>query len=142
MDKNNWAEKFGKIMKRMETRKRNTLQAKDDIATIMKMLTEITPDQVSGFGTNKEFNIKASWWDNGWVYYNDYAYFAIKKGKVCIRGSYGTVFDMDDINYVNFRELVPALIEFINNLLNINTWEEETATIEEIKDSLIKLKRD
>lgn len=142
MDKNSWAEKFGKIMEKMETRKRNTKKAREDLATIMKTLTDLIPDKVSGYGTKKTFLVKASWWDgSGWVHFHDEAHFEVVDGKIWAVGDYGKkVFcneDLeDDVDYINFKQMVPALIEFIDNLLDVETWDKETEVISRIKDSL------
>lgn len=137
-----YAEEFRKIMEKMEKRRNNTEKAKEELKEIMRMLTEIIPDQVTGFGTNKEFHVKASCWDNGWVNYDCNAYFTIKKGKACINGNNGIVFDIDDVNYINFRQLVTALLEFIENLTNITTWDEEVEVIEKIENSLSQKMKD
>ena len=137
----NWIEKMSKIVERMEKRKKNTSKAKKDLATIMEVLSGIIPDKVTGYNSHKKFFVKASWWNgSNWDYYKSDVCFKITNGKVCITDNFDIVFNYEDIpdvmDYIDFKDMIPALIEFIDNLLDIATWDKEVEIIEKIKNSL------
>ena len=142
MNKNNWTEKFGKIMEKMERRRNNTEKAREDLATIMETLTNLIPDKMTGYNSKKSFFVKASWWNgSNWVYFDGECYFKVINGKVCVVDEYSNPLfsskNLEDIaDYINFEQMVPALIEFIDNLLDVETWDKETEVISRIKDSL------
>ena len=141
-----YAERFRKIMEKMERRKRNTTKAKEDLSEIMKFLSEQIPDCVTGYKTEKSFFLKGSFWRNpNWVYYEDNVNFALVDGEVKITNFHELRLgesDVEDIKYVKFSDLVESLIEFLDKLTEVETWEKESSDIEKIKNSLLSLPQD
>ena len=137
----NWVKTLSRVLERMEGRKKNTEKAREDLATIMESLSDIIPDKVSGYNSDKEFHVKASWWVNNWVYFDDKCRFGVIDGEVSIIDKYGEeICDYanfhDVVDYINFGEMVPALIDFIEKLSEINVWGEEVKALESIKKAL------
>lgn len=122
-----------RIFEKLKERKRNTKTIKRHLQAILSTLTENMPDPVSGYTTKNIFTMKASFWNGrDWVHFCGEGRFAIIDGDATIVDSYGSSYNIDDIDYLNFTECMVALEEFIQKLSNITTWSSEVEKLEKI----------
>ena len=163
-----WSEKLAELLERIEERKKNTKKAKEELATIMEMLSNAIPDAVTGYATEKFFHAKASWLherDKYWFYVEGMFYFLLENGYVKI-GTQEKVYDeygnvccsvdyypspmsrtsmsfgpsrIDDFDYIDFEKLVPALIEFVKNISEIATFKKKKKILTDIREAVEKV---
>lgn len=122
-----------RILERFQERKKNTAKAREHLQKILDYLSKEIPDRVTGYFTDSRFSVKAAWWNGSkWSYFSGDCRLGVVDGTACILGDYESVFTMDMIDYIDFGRLIPALNEFVGNLMNIKTWEQEAAKLQKI----------
>ncbi len=152
-------EKLAKFLERIEKRKRNTEKAREELREIMDMISDAIPCAVSGYRTQEKFTMRLKWYNykNNWrEYVGGWFFFRLEGGYVkfvtyeTVYNEYGmklsedrlVSFDsdfIDDITYINFKEVIPALKEFIENISEIATFEEEAKILTDIREAVEKV---
>ena len=158
-----WTEKLSKMLEKMETRKRNTKNAREELERIMDLLSEKIEPSVRIF-SKKDFRAKAVWYESGLYFRTAKGWFSfMADGGLVKIVTFEDVFDedgfkiredftykgygptatfhsgnLDCFRYIDFEALVPSLIEFIYKLSNVTTLDEEIKTFKLIKEALDK----
>ena len=159
----NWTETLSKMLERMETRKRNTDKAREELEKIMDLLSEKIEPSVRIF-SKKDFWAKAIWYESGLHFRTAKGWFRfMSDGGLVKIATFEDVFDEDGFKirrdfmshdygptatfhsgnlgcfrYIDFEALVPSLIQFIDKLSNVTTLDEEVKTFKLIKEALDK----
>ena len=141
--------KLLEFVERAKERKVNDDRAKEELASIMDMLTDVIPDEVSGYKTDKAFHAVISYEDGDID--SNYFRFCLKQGVVvvcvphhCSDNTGMEVYclkDFDssyieDFTYINFEQLVIVFEEFVEKLSSMPTFENELKTLAEINNAI------
>ena len=158
-----WTEKLSKMLEKMETRKRNTKNAREELERIMDLLSEKIEPSVRIF-SKKDFRAKAVWYKSGLYFRTAKGWFSfMADGGLVKIVTFEDVFDENGLKiredfmsqgygptakfhsgnlgcfrYIDFEALVQSLIEFIDKLSNVATIDEEVKTLKLIKEALDK----
>lgn len=141
-------DKLLEFVERAKERKVNEDRAKEELVSVMNMITEIIPDDVSGYKTDKTFRAVVSW--RGEDIDSELFRFCLRKGTIVLCAPYyyeenglkvygSKGFDsscIKDFTYIDFNQLIPAFEEFVDKLSSMSAFKNELKTLTEINNAI------
>ena len=131
---------FQRALEKIAKRKKMTRRGRELVVHLLRALNQRlgAEDKLDGYATHKTFNVKIyKYFKAGWEVYETEGRLAYRNGEVVIIDRAGdpeiTVeTDPDDILYINYSDFTETVKEFIENIANMKTFEDEIKKIEEI----------
>jgi len=133
--------KIEKILKKFEKRTRLTKKVKEELAIILKELSEKIPAGTTGYKTKSTFKGMFEWKDKKKLKASRGPFhIAIINGNIVIIDKEKNIFREADIRehivYLYVPKLIDVLKEFINKLLKMKTFKEEAKKLEQVRKIL------
>ena len=127
-----------KVFDKLEKRVYVTEQAKKEIAEIMEKIK--TNEQVTTKKPEQRFFVRWERWTQnaGWINEEGSGYLQMYKGKTIMVPEWNDLIEIDpkEITYINLKDFVTALEEYLNILVELPTREDELNKIKQINKIL------